>query len=159
MNDQQTPRRTVLRVPAVAGLGLAVTACSGSSGGGEEQPAKGTATPTAPVDLGPASGVPVGGAKLFREQKLVLSQPSKGEFKAFSAVCTHRGCVLSTVKKEEGDCTCHGSRFNVTTGEVIRGPATNPLPEVPVREKDGKLVAGPESGSGSGSGSSSGGGY
>ncbi|WP_206323631.1 Rieske (2Fe-2S) protein [Streptomyces sp. HNM0574] len=128
---------------------MAATACGGAEDDGQERPG-GEPTPTAPVDLGPADAVPVGGAKLYRERKLVVSQPSRGEFKAFSAVCTHRGCVLTKVEKQEGDCTCHGSRFDVTNGEVLQGPASVPLPSVPVTERGGKLVAGPEGDSGRG---------
>lgn len=43
-----------------------------------------------------------------------------------------------------GDCPCHGSKFDVTTGEAIHGPATVPLPEVPVTARGGKLIAGPQ---------------
>jgi 3-phenylpropionate/trans-cinnamate dioxygenase ferredoxin component len=52
-----------------------------------------------------------------------------GAFHAFGNICTHMGCVLS-----EGDldgttvtCPCHGSEFNVTNGDVIGGPATEPV--------------------------------
>jgi Rieske Fe-S protein len=137
-DQQQTSRRTVLCAGAVAGLGLTAVACTGD-GGKNASPA-----PTAPVELGSASDVPVGGAKLYRNARLVVSQPSKGHYAAFSAVCTHAGCVLGQVHKEEGSCPCHGSRFDVSTGKVLQGPASRPLPEVPVRVKDGKLVAGPK---------------
>lgn len=139
-NDQHlSSRRSVLCAGAVAGIGLTTAACSGGGGGKQASP-----TPTAPVELGSSGDVPVGGAKLYREQRLVVSQPSEGEFVAFSAVCTHQGCTLGEVHKEEGSCPCHGSRFDVSTGKVLQGPATKPLPEVPVRVKDGKLVAGPK---------------
>lgn len=98
------------------------------------------------------SAVPGGCSKLFRERKLVVSQSSKGEFEAFSAVCTHRGCVPDRVEKDEGNCPCHGSRFDATTGKVLQGPATTPLPRIPVREEGGKLVARPEPGAGPGTG-------
>ncbi|HZG06253.1 MAG TPA: Rieske (2Fe-2S) protein [Streptomyces sp.] len=141
MSTRPVGRRTVLcgaALSGAAGLGLAgLTACSGT--GGERAPA----TPTAPVDLGPADAVPVGGSRLYREQRLVVSRPAEGEFKAFGAVCTHAGCVLTSVERLEGDCSCHGSRFDTTTGEVLAGPANAPLPEVPVRVEGGRLVAGP----------------
>ncbi|HEX5568994.1 MAG TPA: Rieske (2Fe-2S) protein, partial [Streptomyces sp.] len=122
---------------ATAGLG-GMTACSAASDRWS------AVVPTAPVDLGGADAVPVGGSLLYREKKLVVSQPAEGEFKAFGAVCTHGGCVLTSVKELEADCSCHGSRFDTTTGEVLRGPATAPLPEVPVRADGGTLVAGPD---------------
>ncbi|MFG2221586.1 Rieske (2Fe-2S) protein [Streptomyces sp. NPDC048644] len=135
--SQPPARRTVLRGAALVGAaGFGVAACS--TGGANEA----SAVPTEPVDLGTAADVPVGGAKLYREDRLVVSQPAKGEFKCFSAKCTHAGCVLTEVEKEEGHCPCHGSRFDVTTGKVLQGPATEPLPEVPVKAKGGKLIAG-----------------
>ncbi|QDY76218.1 Rieske (2Fe-2S) protein [Streptomyces qinzhouensis] len=134
-------RRTVLKGAALAGAaGLGVAACSTESKLGHAR----TPTPTAPVDLGAADAVPVGGAKLYREQRLVVSCPAKGEYKAFSAQCTHAGCALDKVEGNEGNCPCHGSRFDVTTGEALNGPATVPLPKVPVVVRDGKLIAGPE---------------
>ncbi|MFD3695916.1 Rieske (2Fe-2S) protein [Streptomyces sp. NPDC058646] len=135
-------RRTVLRGAAAlagaAGAGAALTACSTATDSGGNTPA----TPTAPVELGAAADVPVGGAKLYREQKLVVSCPAEGRYKAFSAQCTHAGCVLDKIVEGEGNCPCHGSRFDVTTGAVLRGPATDPLPAVPVTATGGKLVAG-----------------
>lgn len=52
-----------------------------------------------------------------------------GAFYAFGDTCTHLGCSLA-----EGDlggtivtCPCHGSQFDVTTGDVVRGPAREPV--------------------------------
>ncbi|MEU6977956.1 MULTISPECIES: Rieske (2Fe-2S) protein [unclassified Streptomyces] len=137
----QSTRRTVLKGAALAGAaGLGVSACSTDSKLGHAQ----TPTPTAPVSLGAPDEVPVGGAKLYREQRLLVHCPAKGQYKAFSAQCTHAGCVLDKIEDNEGNCPCHGSRFDVTTGKALQGPATVPLPEVPVRVENGKLVAGPE---------------
>ncbi|GAA2807097.1 Rieske (2Fe-2S) protein [Streptomyces showdoensis] len=137
----QSTRRTVLKGAALAGAaGLGVSACSTDSKLGHAQ----TPTPTAPVALGAPDEVPVGGAKLYREQRLLVHCPAKGQYKAFSAQCTHAGCVLDKIEDNEGNCPCHGSRFDVTTGKALQGPATVPLPEVPVRVENGKLIAGPE---------------
>lgn len=133
-------RRTVLRGAALAGAaGIGAAACTG----GKETP-KAPATPTAPVDLGAPDEVPVGGARLYREERLLVSRPAQGEFKAFSAVCTHAGCVMTKVQDGEASCPCHGSKFDVNTGEVLRGPAGTPLPGVPVKVAGGKLIAGPD---------------
>ncbi|MEV7086448.1 Rieske (2Fe-2S) protein [Streptomyces sp. NPDC093085] len=141
MPGPSAPRRTVLKGAALAGAaGLGVAACSTESKLGHAE----TPTPTAPVDLGEASAVPVGGARLYKEQRVVVSCPAKGQYKAFSAQCTHAGCLLGELEGTVGDCPCHGSKFDVTTGEVLHGPATVPLLAVPVREEGGKLVAGPE---------------
>ncbi|MFJ8231946.1 Rieske (2Fe-2S) protein [Streptomyces sp. NPDC094448] len=141
MSATPAARRTVLKGAALAGAaGLGAAACSTESKLGHAR----TPTPTAPVDLGAADAVPVGGARLYREQRLVVSCPAKGEYLAFSAQCTHAGCALDKVEGNEGNCPCHGSRFDVTTGEALKGPATVPLPKVPVVVRDGKLIAGPE---------------
>ncbi|MFF2195636.1 Rieske (2Fe-2S) protein [Streptomyces sp. NPDC058157] len=140
--SQPAARRTVLKGAAAlagaVGAGTALSACSAGGGSG----AGGPAVPKEPVELGAATEVPVGGAKLFREHKLVVSCPAAGQYKAFSAQCTHAGCVLDTIDKGEGNCPCHGSRFDVTTGKVLRGPASDPLPAVPVKAENGKLIAG-----------------
>ncbi|MFI9200931.1 Rieske (2Fe-2S) protein [Streptomyces sp. NPDC053048] len=134
-------RRTVLRGVALAGAaGLGTAACAGGDGAR----GKGPAVPTAPVDLGAAGEVPVGGARLYREQRLVVAQPVKGQYKAFSAVCTHAGCVADKIVEGEVNCPCHGSKFDAATGKVLQGPATVPLPAVPVKADGGKLIAGPD---------------
>ncbi|MEV8532991.1 Rieske (2Fe-2S) protein [Streptomyces sp. NPDC051211] len=142
MSAQPAARRTVLKGAAAlagaAGAGVSLSACSTATNSGGNTPA----TPTAPVELGPAADVPVGGAKLYRERKVLVSCPAEGQYKAFSAQCTHAGCVLDKIVENEGNCPCHGSRFDVTTGKVLRGPADTPLPAVPVRAEGGKLIAG-----------------
>ncbi|MGP3978360.1 Rieske (2Fe-2S) protein [Streptomyces sp. 8N114] len=139
--SEETPatRRTVLCGAALAALGLTAAACGG--GGGSDE---GSAAPTSdkPVELGDAEAVPVGGAKLFAEQKMLVSQPEKGDFKAFSAVCTHQGALLGEIDGEVAVCPRHGSRFQVDTGKVAKGPASKALPSVPVKVKKGKLMAG-----------------
>ncbi|MEV6160605.1 Rieske (2Fe-2S) protein [Streptomyces sp. NPDC052052] len=141
MPGQPAARRTVLKGAALAGVaGLGVSACSTDSKLGHAQ----SPTPTAPVELGAPEDVPVGGSKLYRDQRVVVSCPAKGEYKAFSAQCTHAGCLLNKVEDNVGNCPCHGSRFDTTTGKVTAGPATAALPAVPVRVEGGKLIAGPE---------------
>ncbi|MFG2620061.1 Rieske (2Fe-2S) protein [Streptomyces sp. NPDC048507] len=140
--SQSAARRTVLKGAAAlagaVGAGATLSACSTGSNGGAGAPA----VPEEPVELGAASEVPVGGAKLFRERKVLVSCPAEGQYKAFSAQCTHAGCVLDKIDKGEGNCPCHGSRFDVTTGKVVQGPADRPLPAVPVKVENGKLIAG-----------------
>jgi Rieske Fe-S protein len=144
--DPQATRRTVLCGAALAALGLTTAACGGDSGGGSGgSGSSGTPdkeTPDKAVDLGEASAVPVGGAKLYPDEKLLVSQPNKGEFKAFSIVCTHAGSTLDDIQQGEAVCPQHGSRFQVDTGKVAKGPAAKPLPSVPVKESGGKLTAG-----------------
>lgn len=129
-------RRTLLCGAAVlaAGGAVALTGCGSSASSSD----KGSA-PKGPVDLGPAADVPVGGGKVYREQKIVVTQPTEGQFKAFSAKCTHAGCIVDQVKKQQIQCPCHGSAFSVTDGSVQEGPAPSPLPSYAVAVEAGNL--------------------
>ncbi len=88
----------------------------GSSGGGTQ--------------LASTADIPEGGGKVFADQKVVVVQPSAGEFKAYSATCTHQGCAVKSVSDGLINCPCHNSNFSVADGSVSSGPATKPLPEV-----------------------------
>ncbi|MCQ4081436.1 Rieske (2Fe-2S) protein [Streptomyces sp. RB6PN25] len=139
MTDQPTARRTVLQGAALAGAaGLGLTACSAGGGG-----TSASSGPTGRSDLGSTAQVPLGGAKLFRDDQVVVAQPTKGTFKAFSAVCTHAGCIVDQVQNGVISCPCHGSQFNATTGAVIHGPATEPLNPVGLQVQGDKLIANP----------------
>ncbi|MBM7442080.1 Rieske (2Fe-2S) protein [Streptomyces sp. HB132] len=120
-----TRRRTVLAAGAAA-LG---TGC-GSSGDGNGSTAPKTPQPSGTSDgeLARTSDVPAGGGMILRDRKVVVTQPTAGEFRAFSAVCTHAGCVVAAVTDGTIDCACHGSRFSIEDGAVENGPATRPLP-------------------------------
>jgi nitrite reductase/ring-hydroxylating ferredoxin subunit len=54
---------------------------------------------------------------------------AEGHLYAFDDTCTHRGCSLATGKLEGRTvtCSCHGSQFDVTSGAILRGPATRPV--------------------------------
>ena len=64
-----------------------------------------------------------------------------GTFYAFGDTCTHQGCSLAEGNLEATivTCPCHGSQFNVTTGDVVRGPAREPVPSYPARLEGGAL--------------------
>ncbi len=130
-NEPSTSRRAVVGGVVGAGLGLPLLAACGSSGSSGAD--KKTDTPSGPV--GTTTEVPVGGGKIFIAEKVVVTQPSEGEFKAFSAVCTHQGCVVSEVEGKDIVCGCHGSKFSIEDGSVLGGPATKALPEFKVSTK------------------------
>ena len=56
----------------------------------------------------------------------MITQPTAGEFKAFSSICTHQNCPVADVT-DTINCTCHGSKFSIADGSVVNPPATNPL--------------------------------
>ena len=60
---------------------------------------------------------------------------------AIDDTCTHRGCSLGDGKLDGStvQCACHGSRFDVTSGAVVRGPAKEPVRSYPVRVADGEV--------------------
>ncbi|WP_243057766.1 Rieske (2Fe-2S) protein [Nocardioides sp. SR21] len=90
--------------------------------------------------LVPVSDVPVGGGRVLTDGELVVTQPSKGVFRAFSAICTHRGCVVSQVSGGAIGCPCHGSRFSIEDGAVLAGPASQALRSVAVEATDGQVT-------------------
>jgi Rieske Fe-S protein len=92
------------------------------------------------IVLGAASEIPVGGGKIYTAAKVVVTQPARGQYRAFSAVCTHVGCIMSEVANGTIDCPCHGSEFKITTGAVVTGPAPAPLPKKQIKIVDGNVV-------------------
>lgn len=105
-----------------------------------------TSAPSQGTEIGLADQVPVGGARAFTDPAqgvpAYVVQPAKDTFVAFSAVCTHMGCTVGFYQPDlQFRCPCHGSIFSATTGAVIQGPATLPLPGIEVKQSDGKLLA------------------
>ncbi|MFF6909992.1 Rieske (2Fe-2S) protein [Streptomyces sp. NPDC012389] len=150
-------RRTVLTAGA-AGAAALVAGCGSSgdeSGGGDASgtptgTASDAASPGTSADASPGGGeelastddIPVGGGTIFKEQKVVVTQPEEGEFKAFSAVCTHAQCLVSTVSDGTINCPCHGSKFSITDAAVETGPATRPLPAEQITVAGGSIRLG-----------------
>ncbi|MEV7913577.1 Rieske (2Fe-2S) protein [Streptomyces griseus] len=144
-------RRTVLAAGAAGAAALATGCGSSDEGGGDT-----SGTPTASdgasegaspggsdgVELAGTGDVPVGGGTIFKERKVVVTQPEEGEFKAFSAVCTHASCLVSTVSDGTINCPCHGSRFSITDAAVEAGPATRPLPAERISVSGGTIRLG-----------------
>ena len=126
-----TDRRTVLRATALgvaaAGVGVTAAACSSSNStpqGSTAQTAQAAGGGTATVAT---SQVPVDGGFIDQTNRVVVTQPSAGEYKAFTAVCTHAQCTVSTVSHNIIQCPCHGSQYSATDGSVIQGPAPSAL--------------------------------
>ncbi|WP_235994553.1 Rieske (2Fe-2S) protein [Nonomuraea montanisoli] len=128
-------RREALGVAGAAVCGLAVAGCGV---GGQE---------TAPVQsikgqvLAKTADVPVGGGTLVEQWKIMITQPAEGVFKAFSAVCPHRGCAVGSPQDSVMTCPCHGSEFAADSGKCLKGPATAPLTAYQVKVVGDGIVA------------------
>ena len=150
-----TTRRTILRAAGLLGLtgagAAALGSCSEASSGSPsatpaaaETPAPASPSPTAAATSskpsvspakapeGPsvaASKVPVGGGVILENADYVVTQPSKGKYKAFSKICTHQGCPVASVAIGAIHCNCHGSEYSIKDGSVTNPPASKGLAE------------------------------
>jgi Rieske Fe-S protein len=155
----QVSRRTVTGL-ATAGLSLPLLAAcgddsdnasdpgGGSSPSGSTTPTEGT-SPTAAESasgggsadaLASTSDIEVGGGSIFADEQVVVTQPTEGEFKAFSSTCTHQGCQVESVSDGTINCPCHGSKFSIADGSPDAGPATSPLKEVAITVEGDSIV-------------------
>ena len=130
-------RRSALTIAATVGISPAVLAACGGDETGTDSPDGSldtghTATQPAAGPLTSAADVPLGGGLIFADQQVVVTQPTEGEFKCFTAVCTHMGCIVSSVQAGGIRCECHGSAFSIEDGSAVNPPATSPLDEVPI---------------------------
>lgn len=151
----ETPARGVPRRTAMlAGAGLAAALAAGCASNGTSS----TSVAAAPSggDAGNGAGsagagggsagqtlvktseVPVGGGVVVNKT-YVVTQPRQGEFKAFSAICTHAGCPVNSVSGGTINCPCHGSRFSIADGSVAGGPAPSGLPAQAVTVSGGSV--------------------
>ena len=139
--DRRMSRQRFIRLGAAVGLGVVgvagSTACGGSDGG--EEVARGHAI-AKESDLAPGSALAFTDAATGRP--CVLVRLKGGEFVAYSAECTHQGCTVAYRAKGQGylGCPCHGSVFDpVNGGEVVSGPADEPLPRMRIEVRDGRI--------------------
>jgi Rieske Fe-S protein len=114
-------RRQVLVTGSVVAAAVAVTAACGSSGSSSAAGAGGATVSTADI--------PVGGGVVLEGKQVVVTQPTAGTFKAFTAVCTHEGCLVSSVANGTISCPCHMGQFSAADGSVQGGPPPAPLAE------------------------------
>jgi Rieske Fe-S protein len=128
-------RRRVLATSGAVVAAAAVTAACGSSSSSSTGTGTGSSTgssPSSEAATAAKADVPVGGGVILADRKVVITQPAAGTFKAFTAVCTHQGCVVSSVSDNKINCACHGSVFSAEDGSVQQGPASSPLTAVNV---------------------------
>jgi Rieske Fe-S protein len=153
-----TTRRTLFAAAGAVGAGAVLAACAGDDAddvAGNGPPPRdntGTQDPGGSGDGGDNGGngdeggqplagvgeVEVGGGVLNAAENVVVTQPTEGEFKGFSATCTHQGCQVSSVRDGMINCACHGSQYSIEDGSVVRAApglttdTQSPLSEVAV---------------------------
>ena len=153
-------RRSVLRCAAIAALvGASAPVLAACGGGDTPSGAAPTSTGTTPTGaptsapttggsasapsgnvLGAVSDIPVGGGKVFTDAKVVVTQPTAGQFKGFSSICTHQGNPVNAVEGGQIICPFHNSHFSIADGAPVSGPATQPLPAVNVAVQGTNVV-------------------
>ncbi|WP_433018162.1 Rieske (2Fe-2S) protein [Kribbella sp. CA-294648] len=160
MKDQpgnDMSRRSVLLTGGSLAVGVVLTGCvveqaappAAPNPAPAGQPSSGGQPSSAPASEGPAGGgaaaltsadkVPAGGGVVLADQKVVVTRDGSGAPHAFSAVCTHQGCLVTSVEGGTINCRCHGSKFDVSSGEPVGGPAKKPLPPIAVEERNGAI--------------------
>ncbi|MBF9134637.1 Rieske 2Fe-2S domain-containing protein [Plantactinospora sp. S1510] len=149
-------RRTLLAGAGAVGASVVLAACGTGDddaldGGAAGTPSAGGAPATGGSASAPAangggnalakkSEIPVGGGKIIQDQQIVVTQPTEGEFKAFSSICTHQKCPVTSVDGGTINCSCHGSKFAVADGSVKTGPASKKLEEKKVKVDGDNIV-------------------
>ncbi|WP_433053606.1 Rieske (2Fe-2S) protein [Dactylosporangium sp. CS-033363] len=131
-------RRTLLAGAGAIGVATTLSGCAAYGlDTANAQPATPTKSDPQPgTPLAKPTDIPVGGGKIFPDQELVITQPTAGTFRCFTAICTHAGCVVGEVAEGTINCPCHGSRFKLTDGAVAAGPAKKPLATIPIKVTD-----------------------
>ena len=135
-------RRRALTGSAAVALGVPVLAAcgddtstatdSGTSGSADDSSSPSADGAASGEALASASDVPVGGCFVVTAAKVVLTQPTEGDFKAFSAICTHQGCPVESSTEGDIPCPCHGSKFSLDDGSPLSGPASAALAPVEI---------------------------
>lgn len=118
-----------------------------STGTGSTSPSTSTPTQTPQTtvsgsEIGPASQVAIGKIAAFTDpisgDPAYVLHLSSNKFVAFDAVCPHAGCTVQPYLSQSiFQCPCHGSQFDLSTGQVISGPASSNLTQLNLAISDG----------------------
>lgn len=137
--ESDVSRRSILRGAAVGGVVFPLLAACGSDGEAPTSDGNGGGTSGGRATglsggwvIGSTADVPVGGGTIVADAEIVLTQATEGEFKAFSGVCPHMRCLVTSVDQGTIKCPCHGSAFSIADGSVVAGPAPAPLTEMKI---------------------------
>jgi Rieske Fe-S protein len=157
MNQPLPSRRIVFQGLSALGVAAVLAGCGGAEvrdPAADESPTDGPSPKPSdspsdklqkpdkkqPDALATTAEIPVGGGMVLTDQRIVITQPSRGEFMAFSAVCTHQGQTVGEVADNTITCAYHGSQYDAATGDVVTGPATAGLEPVKIRVKGGAIL-------------------
>jgi Rieske Fe-S protein len=119
-------------VPTSAAPSSSAAASSPSASSTPSASASASKSAAAKAPSGPSvatADVPVGGGVILSDASYVVTQPTKGTYKAFSKICTHNGCPVGSVADGVIKCPCHHSEFSIEDGSVKQPPAKKPLAE------------------------------
>lgn len=156
-DPKQVTRRTLLTVGGVGAVGgvAVLAACAPSdaagsgngSGSGDAGAGAGSSSPSsapsaeAGTEVAALADIPVGGSidTTIDGAPALVAQPEAGTVVAFSAICTHQGCVVAAAG-DRFECPCHASVFDAATGEPTTGPALEPLAPIAVTVSGDRVV-------------------
>jgi Rieske Fe-S protein len=148
-----TSRRMLFAGAGAVGAGALLAACGDGNGidpGGPYAPPR--TDDDGPTDDGSGDAlanvddVEVGGGFINASERVVITQPAEGQFRGFSAICTHQGCTVSSVSGGTINCPCHGSRYSIEDGSVVQSApeltqdTQAPLPEVEIMADGDTIV-------------------
>jgi Rieske Fe-S protein len=154
-HDQRCPSRREFCTCACQTAALLTAGAFAACGGGNGSPtAPSSNVPQLNLVTGEVSGrtisVTIGsGSPLASPGSAARVQTSLGgflvartgqeSFTALSGTCTHEACGVTGFESNQFVCPCHGSRF-ATSGGVVNGPATRPLPQFATQFANGVLT-------------------
>lgn len=77
----------------------------------------------------------------YTSGSLLIDHTSGTLYNAFTAICTHQGCTISSFDSGSSQfvCGCHGSRFDLS-GKVAQGPASAPLQQYQTQFSNNQLI-------------------
>ena len=156
IEGSQLPGRRALLAGAGVTCAAMLAGCSthDASNGGSTPPAAGAATSAAGAAtsaagsappagaLATTSQIPDGGGKIIDGVNIVITQPQTGSFRAFTAICTHQGCIVNSVSNGTINCPCHGSKYSIKDGSVVQGPAPSPLAAIAIKVEGTSIFQG-----------------
>ena len=120
-------RRTLIIRGGLSALAIgALSSCTNYGSGAAPNQAGSSSAGTGAGVTTTKADIPVGSGKIFADAQTVITQPASGQFKAFTAICTHQQCTVADVTTTI-NCNCHGSKFSITDGSDVNGPAQLPL--------------------------------